>query len=204
MPASDAQAHRGCGADMTDAELVRAAQSGVDQAFAMLAERHYAPLLRHLTRQVGDPDLAADLTHDSFLDAQRKLGTLGGDRPFAAWLYRIARLNLLHAWRARTLRRLVSLDRLLGTGGTGPPTLRQADASAACHEREALARALDGLSPALREALLLHRLWGLTTDEVAGALGISPAAAGHRIGRAQEHFRRRYRDAERGDDDHLR
>lgn len=188
----------------TDAELVGAVQCGAVQAFTTLIERYYAPILRHLTRQTGDPDLAADLTQETFLDVHRSIMQLTGDRPFAAWLYRIARHNLLAAMRRRRLRRIVSLEWLQSQGNGGPPALRQADASAACHEREALAKALDGLSPALREALLLHRLWGLTTDEVAGALGISPAAAGHRIGRAQEHFRCRYRDAERGDDDHLR
>ena len=58
------------------------------------------------------------------------------------------------------------------------------------------------MSPKLREALLLHSLWGFPGGEVARILGVSPAAARQRICRAKEEFDRHYRRDERvGADD---
>ena len=176
--------------------LVAAAREGSVAAFALLVERHHAAILRYLARQTGDRELAADLAQETFLDAYRSLGRLGEEVSFAAWLHRIARHNLLPAWRRRRLRRFVSLDRLRGGG---EPAAASAD-EAACDERDLIQRALDGLGPALREALVLHDLQGFTGREVGAILGISPAAARQRVARARARFRERYRALEGGDD----
>lgn len=59
-------------------------------------------------------------------------------------------------------------------------------------EGDAIQRALDRISPLLREALLLHELKGLTVREIADALEISEAATAQRITRAATEFRRHY------------
>ncbi len=187
-----------------DRALVAAAQSGSARAFDLLVERHHPPLLRYLTRQTGDRELAADLAQETFLDAFRSLQRLADDRSFAAWLYRIARHNLLAALRRRRLHRLVSLDWLLAQ-----PQRAEAlglipdwsDELAACRDRELLERLFDELSPALREALLLAGAHGFTSREVALILGISPAAARQRVARAKERVRLGYQAHTGGDDD---
>ena len=185
----------GCEAERAgERALVAAARAGSAAAFALLVERHHLAILRYLARQTGDRELAADLAQETFLDAYRSLGRLGEEVSFAAWLHRIARHNLLPAWRRRRLRRFVSLDRLWG----GEPAA--AADEAACDERDLIQRALDGLGPALREALVLHDLQGFTGREVGAILGISPAAARQRVARARARFRERYRALEGGDD----
>src|SRR3712207_4635179 len=82
--------------DLHEWGLVQAARTGSGQAFDTLMERYHAQVLRYFTRQTGDPELAADLTQDTFLDAYRRLDRLDDARPFVAWLFRIARYNLLH------------------------------------------------------------------------------------------------------------
>jgi len=163
-----------------------------ETAFAALVERHYAALLRYLTRQTGHPELAADLTQESFLAAYRAFAGLRVDACAEAWLYRIARNQLRMEWRRRRLRRLVSLDWLPDGAQALFPALRRADASGDCGERDRIQRALETLSPGLREALLLHDLGGFTGEEVARILGIQPAAARKRICRAEAAFRRAY------------
>lgn len=175
----------------SDAALVEAAQCGLTVAFDTLIVRYHEPLRRYLLRQIGDPELAADLLQETFLDAYRSLDRLTTDHPFAAWLYQIARNNLRREWRARRLRRFVSLDWLRGRVGDATPALARADASAATEVDDLVQRALADLSPKLRETLLLHHLWGLTAPEIARALGISPEAAARRLSRANEHFRQR-------------
>ena len=187
-----------------DDSLVAAAQSGSARAFDLLVVRHHAAILRYLARQTGDPELAADLAQETFLDAFRSLDRLGDDRSFAVWLHRIAHHNLLAARRRQRLRRLVSLDWLLARDDEAPTALHEPDRFASSHERDLIQRALDDLSPALREALLLSSVQGFKGQEVAQILGIAPAAAHRRIGRAKEQFRQRYRALEgAGDDQHV-
>jgi RNA polymerase sigma-70 factor (ECF subfamily) len=188
-------------AQPTDAVLAAAARAGDAPAFPRLAERHYPPVLRYLLRQTGDPELAADLAQETFLDAWRDLDRLTGDQPFAPWLFRIALHNLLAAWRWRRLHRLVSLDWLLTRNAPALPALRQPDASAACCECALIEQVLAELSLPLREALVLHTVEGFTGREVAAILGIPPATARQRIARAKEHVRVRYEAVNGASDD---
>jgi RNA polymerase sigma-70 factor (ECF subfamily) len=160
--------------------------------FATLVDRHHAGLLRFLRRQTGDPDLAADLAQETFLAAFRCRHQLRDEAAFPAWLLGIARNQVRMEWRRRGLRRFVSLDWLSPGVEAVLPGLRRPDATRACHERDGIQRALDAMSPALREALLLHGLCGFSGGEVAAILGISPEAARKRIVRAEAEFRRRY------------
>lgn len=173
-------------------EIADAARTGAGEAFSVRVNRHYAPLLRFLTRQTGDAELAADLTQDSFFAAFRAIDQLADERSFTAWLYQIARNQLRMEFRRRRLRRFISLDWLAAQGEARLPVSHRSDTSAA-HERDDIQRVLDDLSPALREALLLHDLCGFTSTEVAAILNVSPAAARKRIARAAAEFRRRYR-----------
>ena len=175
-----------------DGALVEAARIGSVRAFESLVERYHAPLLRHLARQTGDRELAADVTQEAFVDAYRHLDRLADDRPFAAWLYRIARNHMLSELRRRRLRRALSLEWAIGGGASDDAGLRGRDSTASTGERDAIQRALDTLSPPLREALLLHTLWGYPSQEVGQMLGITPEAARQRVGRARAQFRDQY------------
>lgn len=178
----------------------RAAAPEAD-TFSPLVDRHYAPLLRYLTRLTGDGELAADLTQTSFLAAYRNRRQLESADAFAGWLYQIARNEVRMEWRRRRLRRWVSLDWVPGPAAARPEALWRPDASGPCQERDLIQRVLDELSPPMREALLLHGLCGFTGSEVAAILGITPAAARKRIARAEDAFRRRYGEEDGGHDD---
>lgn len=175
-----------------DQLLVAAAQTGSVQAFTLLVERHHAAVLRYIARLVGDRELAADLVQETFLDAFRHLDRMRDDRSFAAWLYTIARNHVLMSWRRQRLRRFVSLDWLAAGIGAVLPALRVPESNEACLEGDLIQQVLDDLKPSLREALLLHSLWGFSSQEVAQILGISLVAARKRIGRAKEQFRAEY------------
>lgn len=161
--------------------------------FATLTERHYPPVLRYLTRQTGDPDLATDLAQETFVAAFRSQAQLRDDLSFPAWIFQIARNQFRAELRRRRLRAAVSLDWLFDRPGETDPALRHPDHSADVARRDDIQRALDRLAPAPREALLLHALGGFTGLEVAGILDISHEAARKRISRAEADFRHHYR-----------
>jgi RNA polymerase sigma-70 factor (ECF subfamily) len=174
-----------------DAALVAAAQRGDQRAFAELVRRYEPGLRRYLYGRTGDPDRAADLAQEAFLDAFRHLDRLGAGRPFAPWLYRIAQYELSSDERRRRRAVTLPLDRLSEDVGATAPTA-PSDALSAAVERDAIRAVLAALPPRHREALLLRHLEGLTAAEVGALLGISEAAARRRIARADEAFRQRY------------
>lgn len=157
--------------------------------------RWYPPLLRFLTAKTGDPEEAADLAQETFLIAWQRLDRLRPDQPFVPWFYRVARYTFLPWWRRRWVLRHTSLDMLVERGEAAVRVLtRPSNDLVGIEERESIQHALDGLSPLQQEALLLHELKGLSARQVAEVLGISPAAAERRIGRALAEFRRQYDD----------
>lgn len=178
--------------DVNERALVDAARGGSIQSFELLVERYHTRILNYLMCQTNDHDMATDLTQQTFLDVFRELERLPADRPFCAWLYRVAHNNMLSECRRRHLRQFVSMQWLLETMGNEPPPLRTSDDTMACHERELIQHVLNSISPPLREALLLHSVGGFLSEEVAHILNISPATARQRICRAKEQFRMRY------------
>ena len=176
-------------AHVGDRELVVAVRGGDADAFAVLVDRHDATLRRYLARCLGDPELASELAQETFLDAYRHLDRFAGDCPFSAWLYGIARNHLRMERRRRRLRQFVSLEWLPEPIMVTVTSLRTTGEDEGCHERDLLQQVLDGPSPKLREALLLHSLEGFTAPEVARILGINLSAAERRISRAKREFR---------------
>lgn len=177
-----------------DHTYVAAAQTGSRQAFETLVDRYYRQIQHYLTRQVNDHELAADLTQETFVDAFRRLDRLQDDRPFAAWLYRIARNNMLHELRKHRVRQNVSLEWLHPHDQSALADVTTGERLEACHERDLIHTVLNQLSPTLREPLLLYTLWGFPGQEVARILDISAPAARQRISRAREEFCQRYQE----------
>ncbi|MEJ7762105.1 MAG: RNA polymerase sigma factor [Thermomicrobiales bacterium] len=182
-----------------DRVLLVATRTGDQRAIDSLCERHYDGVLAYLARETGDPDLAADLTQETFLRALPKLGTLRHGEAFVVWLLTIAHHVLTNHRKRVAAKRPRSLEALCATFVPGDPSLRVPDGSRSCEDRDGLDRAMVGLSPRLRTALLLHCHEGFTAPEIARITGVSAGAAERQLTRAKAAFRERYRAAEEGE-----
>lgn len=148
-------------------------------------------LHRLVTRYVGDPNEALDLTQETYTAAWLSIRRYDPDRPFGAWLRTIA-LNKCRDWsRRRAVRRVVrgvmGLDAPEATavGDDLPmPEVRLDDRRKA----EALQTALADLPDALKAPLLLAALEGRSHAEIASILHITPKAVETRIARARKHL----------------
>ncbi len=72
--------------------------------FGALYTEHSRAIYYLALRFLGDPDKAADATHDVFLKAFRKLDQFRGEASWRTWLYRIAInhcRNLQQTWNER-------------------------------------------------------------------------------------------------------
>jgi RNA polymerase sigma-70 factor (ECF subfamily) len=148
-----------------------------------LFERHHGEIFGYLNRMVGDRELAQDLAQEVFLRAHLARRQLPQVLDQRAWLYRIATNLALNAIKRRD--RFAWLP-WLSVDRPAADTAQQAG------ERSVIEAALAALQPAYRAPLLLHCHHGLSTAEVAHALGIQEGAARTRVYRAREMFREAY------------
>jgi len=154
-------------------------------------------LLRFLTVRTGDRVEAEDLIQELWLRVQTaEPGPIGNGR---AYLYRIAQNLVLDRVRERRRRERRESD---WAGGqmidiAGEAADARPDAAAQIIEREeaaALAAAIAALPEGAGRAFRLHKLDGLSHNEVAERLGISRSGGEKHIAVAMAHLRRALKD----------
>jgi RNA polymerase sigma-70 factor (ECF subfamily) len=187
VPASDSEETR---------RLVEQAQAGAPEAKAELLARHRPYLLRLVETRLDlrvrarvDP---SDVVQEAQLEAVRRLeGYLKQPpMPFRLWLRQIAydRLIMLHRRHVGAAQRSVERDvalsdessLLLAQQVRATPSQQLVQQELARRVRQAISRLPDGE----REVLIMRNLEGLSNRETAQVLGIDPAVASRRYGRA--------------------
>jgi len=159
-----------------DAELARAARHGNRVAFGRLYDR-YAHMVHGILLARVPPGEVDDLVQDVFVLALRQIGALREDGAFGGWLAMIAR-NKAYDYHRRN-REFVEL----------PENIAAADR----HTPDALA-ALDAirkLPEAYREPLLLRLVEGMSGDEIAERLGMTPASVRVNLHRGMKQLRQK-------------
>jgi RNA polymerase sigma-70 factor (ECF subfamily) len=158
-------------AALDEAALVAAARAD-RQAFRPLYERHVAQIYRYCYLQLGSREAAEDATSDVFLKALAGLdGYRGG--PFAGWLFRIAQHTVIDVIRQR--RRVQPALPLEAASELMDPDERPDQIAIQAADQQALLAALQAL-PSDQRTLVELQLVGLTTPEIAAALGRSQGA----------------------------
>lgn len=153
---------------------------------ADLWERYRDRVYRYLLRLTGEPETAADLTQETFLQAVRDLRR--NPQPAhqaAAWVMRIANNRAMDLFRRRRLIRWLPFlpERHGGTVG---------DETDQVVTRDLVKTALRRLPPETAAILLLRDGEGFSNRELAGMLGLGEAAVRKRLSRAREAFRSEY------------
>lgn len=141
--------------------------------FTPIYELYSAPVYRLCLRATGDPDLSDDLTAKVFLTVLERLHTYRPKRgsSFRSWLFVIARNTVRDHWRRNNrIHRLFDDRAEIADKEIGPEEL-------AIHriQLEELRTALETLSERHR-TIIEFRLSGLTSAEIAEAIGITMAA----------------------------
>ena len=168
--------------DLADEVLISRTQSGDHEAFGVLWKR-YAPKVRTIVNSfVRRSTDAEDLTQDVFLKAFVALPRFRGDCQFFSWLYRIAFNIGINFRRAACRTEYTNIDDVEEkTTHFGP------ERDWIGKEMQRLAEtAIDGLAPAVRQALMLATLKGHDYHTVSALVGCPAATVRTRIFRARE------------------
>ncbi len=163
--------------------LRRFAERGSQAAFAEIVGRYLRLVHSTCLREVGDRQMAEDVTQGVFLILAQKAPSLGRHVPLAGWLFRTAQLASKSTLRQEQRRRRREHAAVENTDGDAWP-----GAGPASHE-DTLNAALAALKPGEREAVLLRFFEDMSYKEVGEALGLSEDTAQKRVSRALDKMR---------------
>jgi RNA polymerase sigma-70 factor, ECF subfamily len=167
--------------DGEEGRLLNALAAGDRGAAEHLVERTYRGVYALLHRLCGDPDLAADLTQETYRKAWDALPGFDRRAQFSTWLFRIAYNTFLN--HLRRPRRLVPLDEEREAAVPDPaPMADETVGQAAAGDR--LRRAVLALPEELRFTVTAL-FWGdLPVKEVARQEGVTTVAIRKRLKKA--------------------
>lgn len=160
--------------------LLAAARAGDLSAFELLMRRHERLVLVTALRLTGNLPDAQDASQEVFLKLYRNLGKVTSEDAISRWLYRVT-VNVCHDLRRRPGREhpLEHAGELV-SGDADPH-----QALAESERTRALELSLRMLPEKERAALVLRDLEGLSTEEVARALGSSEATVRSQVSKAR-------------------
>lgn len=187
---------------ISDEQIFEQYRAGDAEALRTLIERHHDDLLRFLTRLLGDRVAAEDVFQDAFLQVHISQDTFDTSRRFRPWLFTIAANKGRDYLRKKGRRRTVDLSAPVGGSGGGREAsfidLMEIDVPAPgaaldnAEREEEVQLALDGLSPPLREILLLAYFQRLSYAQIAEDLGIPLGTVKSRLHSAVASFARQW------------
>lgn len=156
-----------------------------------LFREYHQPLVRYLTRRLGDRDWAEEVAQETFLRAVKQ-DNITSER---SWLFAVA-TNLVRDEARKDARRRKRIE-LLREQAKAEEAVDPEPLSIERAQEAAMARkALDVLSERDREALLM-REEGLDYNEIAAALELSVTSVGTTLARARRRLVEAYESLQR-------
>jgi RNA polymerase sigma-70 factor (ECF subfamily) len=157
-----------------DGRLVQQLRQGDSRAGYRFVQEYYPGTYRYLLYLTGRPEMAEDLTQETFLQAWRRLDTFDLSACLRPWLHRIAHREFLQALRSR--RPETPLEEIA--------ELREPQAAELAEAVE-LRMVLEKLPVEEREMVVLHYLEGYQYDEIARIVGAPVGRVRHRLTEAR-------------------
>ncbi len=191
-PAAQGPREAGAPPDRQLIALAREAPAdGLEAMYAAYKGRIYSFLLRFL----ADPEMADDVTQETFTKAFGAFARLTDDHRVLPWLYRIAANAAVDHVRRRKRFNWLRMGALVDTSDEP----HERDEHGRVPEREHIQAVLRGLPPENAVALLLHAVEGYSYVEIAQIQDATLTAVRSRIARARAAFRRAYGDDDGGE-----
>lgn len=177
---------------MTEAEIVRLAQTGDAAAFEQLYNAHSRRVYALCCQMTGNSAPAEDLAQEAFLQVFRKIRSFRSESAFSTWLYRVA-VNVVLMKRRRKSANETPLEETGGTEGDTPQRkeLGSSDPQlSGIVNRITLKRALRQLPRGYKRIFLLHDLLGYQHHEIAKALGLASGTSKSQLHKARMRLRK--------------
>jgi len=182
-------------AALDDMALVHACKSGDAAAFEQLVKRYDRRLLSIAQNVTHNWEDAQDAVQEAFLKVFRRLAQFQEKSQFSTWLIRITVNESLMKLRKQRSNREVSIDEDF-QNDVAPFDVVDWDPNPEelyrkSEIRDILRRTLQELQPGLSVVFVLRDIEGLSTNETAEVLELTPVAVKARLWRARLQLRER-------------
>lgn len=177
---------------ISEAELIKSAMRGDQEAFRQLWEAHHAYAMAVALRLCHQRALAEEITQGAFLLAWRGLSSFQHGHTFRPWLMRILYRHALDVMeKQRTYQQSLSLQEFMVAEAQFDTSshLDGPDLQEVVARREELRQALTQLSPDQRRVIALRYGADLTELDIAQVLGWPVGTVKSRLNRARERLR---------------
>ncbi len=180
-------------------QLIRELQLGSQEAFRQLVETYQSRVYNTVLAIVQHPEEAEDVSQEVFVQIYQSMGSFGGEMKLTAWIYRIATTKALQAYRKRRARkRFAFLTSLFSPGEDEayddqlhPADFEHPGVKLEQQERaKVLFNAISRLPEQQKVAFTLHRIEGLTYQEIAEVMQTSLSSVESLLHRAKQNLRK--------------
>ncbi|MEM6347345.1 MAG: RNA polymerase sigma-70 factor [Bacteroidota bacterium] len=162
--------------------------AGDSNAFESLFHQWYGRLCRYAMRYLTDPDEARDLVQGVFVKLWENRSKLVADNPLGAFLYTAVRNACLNQLKHQKVRQdYQTHHQSLRPEWSGSPE----EVLEAFELEERIREAIAALPDRCREAFTLSREEGLSYQEIAQRMGISPKTVEVQISKALKLLRQK-------------
>src|SRR3954462_12554663 len=162
---------------------LKRAIAGDERAMQRLWSQHAPHIDAVVRRLCGDPELAADVSQEVWMQIFRALPSYRGDSQFGTWAHRIAVNRTLNA--LRKTRRIASIETEVEEDSASVEMDTDRSFLAASIEE-----ATQKLSPGARAVFVLHDVEGYTHEEIATELGITSGGSKSQLFKARAKLRK--------------
>jgi RNA polymerase sigma-70 factor (ECF subfamily) len=178
--------------ELTDEELILEFQeNNTVKAYEILVERYKNPLTNYVFRFLGDYEACLDVVQETFIKVYRYKDTYSSVAKFSTWIYTIAGNLARTEYQRRRRRKFFSINAYgeekeeiyeIPDESYRPDQLTDSGI-----KDEIIQKAIQKVSPAYREMVILRDIQGLSYEEISEISGIRVGTVKSRInrGRAQ-------------------
>jgi RNA polymerase sigma-70 factor (ECF subfamily) len=176
--------------EVSDGELARRVQDGDSDAFEELARKYIRSVYAVVSSFLRGQEDIDDSVQETFLRALEKIQSFNPKRPFAPWLYQVARNVARNRWKylkSRQHEDLSEFERVPAEAdGENPGTLAELS-----ELRSNVAAAIDSLPERQRTAFRLHDIDGFKATEIAEMLDVTAGTVRSNVHHARKELRKR-------------
>jgi RNA polymerase sigma-70 factor (ECF subfamily) len=178
-----------------DAQLMLRVRQGDETSFALLLERHRAPVVNFLHRMVQNRAVSEELAQEVFLRVYRSRESYEPTAKFTTWLFRIAThlaLNWIRDGKKEKSNESLSEEVMQGVErqvADRQPSVEQTMIYEV--KMREIRKAIEALPEKQRAAVLMHKYQGLDYSQISGALRCTESAVKSLLFRAYETLRSR-------------
>ncbi|MBL0135222.1 MAG: RNA polymerase sigma factor [Chitinophagaceae bacterium] len=180
---------------MSDQELIKQLKEGNESAFKTIVEKWQDMVFNTCMGLVQDANDAEDVAQEVFIQVYESVEQFKGESKFSTWLYRIAVTKSLdHLRKKKRKKRFAFLQSLFGVNEEEviqDPEFHHPGVKLENKEQAAvLFKAISKLPDNQKAAFTLHKLEGLSYQEVAEALSTTVSSVESLMHRARGNLRK--------------